>query len=100
MKATNTTIQDIGSKMMKMAQTKYKNIDMREVKKANLWHFWHAIYQEVAYDDSHPRFQGEGRERVFPHQPDYNLYPDNTNDASMQTALQAAFLKVFGFKAI
>ena len=54
-----------------------------------LWNLWHFIHNEIAYDSTHPRFNG--RARLFPYDHAFELYPCGTNDDTMTTALVKAF---------
>ena len=65
----------------------------------------HGLWTEVCFqrrnDDRHPVFDVThpqnaqyGRKRVLEHDFDYPLYPDDTNDATLTTALKAAPLAV------
>ena len=52
---------------------------------SSIWQVYHYIHDEIAYDDSHPRFKG--RTRQFKYNDKFELYPDGTNDSTLQTAL-------------
>jgi hypothetical protein len=62
--------------------------DPAKVSSAELWTIWHHITDEIRFDDSHGRFAN--RKRVFPHNFDFPLYPDGTNDDTCETALRWA----------
>ena len=48
---------------------------------------WMNAYNDRHYDNLHPRY-ANGVKRVLEYQPDiYDLYPDNSNDVTMSTAL-------------
>lgn len=46
------------------------------------------------FDPDHPQYAEFGRRRVLEHDFDYPIYPDDTNDATLSTALKAAPLAV------
>jgi hypothetical protein len=46
------------------------------------------------FDPTHPQYAEFGRKRVLTHDFDYPLYPDDTNDDTLTTALKAAPLAV------
>ena len=62
---------------------------------------WHEVCFQRRNDDRHPVFDPThpqnaqyGRPRILAHDFDYELYPDDTNDATLGTALRAAPLAV------
>lgn len=46
------------------------------------------------FDPTHPQYAEYGRKRILEHDFDYPLYPDDTNGATLTTALRAAPLAV------
>lgn len=70
-------------------------------KSRTLSDLWHEVTFQRRNDDKHPVFDpthpqhGQfGRKRVLAHDFDYPLYPDDTNDATLMTALKAAPLAI------
>jgi hypothetical protein len=59
-----------------------------------LWEIWFAVCDDHRHDDAHPRFTQLGQERVLPFDFDFPLYPDDTNDKTLTTALKAVVLKI------
>lgn len=60
--------------------------DPSKVSTAEMWTIWHHITDEIRFSDDHPRFQN--RKRIFNFNFDFPLYPDDTNDATLETALK------------
>lgn len=94
MKATTQTVQSIGEKMRVILSSRFPAVfeaikaDPASVTTAELWTIWYAVFDEVKNDDTHPRFRN--RSRVLPFDPTFAAYPDDTNDATLETALRAA----------
>lgn len=59
-----------------------------------LWQIWFAVCDDHRHDDAHPRFTQLGQKRVLPFDFDFPLYPDDTNDKTLTTALKAVVLKI------
>ena len=92
MKVSQNTLNDIVSKMrIALNHLDHKN-SLYVDNKRNLWNLWLWIVAEVSCEDNSGRFKGRGR--LFRHNRDFNMYPDNTDDAAMTTALKAAIKKV------
>ena len=72
-----------------MVVANHHKLNLATLAPKDLWPLWSYIHGEVAYDDTHPRFAG--RTRLFPYDQKHNLYPDETNDNTMQTGLNAAW---------
>ena len=60
-----------------------------DIKTFEMWTIWHHICDEKRFDDSHPRFNN--RKRVLDFDWHFSLYPDNTNDVTLETALKKVF---------
>jgi len=60
-----------------------------EVSTSNMWTIWHHICDEKRFDDNHPRFKD--RKRVLEFDWHFPLYPDDTNDVTLETALKKVF---------
>ena len=56
---------------------------------SNLWDLWHWIHAHKSYTSDHPLFAQRGR--AFELDTTHELYPDDTDDNSMSTALRAAY---------
>lgn len=58
----------------------------------------HSLWSQICYDrmnnDNHPAFSEHGRQRVLQYQPDFDMYPDDTNDKTLGTALVKALLSI------
>lgn len=90
MKVSKEKVQEIAEKMrVVMDHFKWSKEKLSPPTNILLWQFWNYIFQETAYDDSHPKFKG--RKRLFNYDPNYSLYPEETNDDTMFTALKAAW---------
>jgi hypothetical protein len=88
MKASKSTISEIANKIIIVCN----HFDLNLCEKptvGELWRYWHWIHEEIAYADDHPRF--EKRVRLLSYDHSHTLYPDNTNDKTMTTALRAAY---------
>lgn len=94
MKASPATVKMIADNMRVYLAARFPLVldaikaDISKVSTAEMWTVWHHVTDEIRFDDSHPRFHG--RARVLPYNFDFPLYPDNTNDATLETALRAA----------
>ena len=58
-----------------------------KVSTAELWTLWFHVCDETRFPDDHGRFKD--RARVLPHDFNFPLYPDGTNDATLETGLKA-----------
>lgn len=58
----------------------------------------HRLYERIWFDrrnpDSHPTFVAGHRERIFPYQEDYEIYPCDSDDQSLRTMLKRAIYEV------
>ena len=52
-----------------------------------IWDLWHAASANILYDDAHPRFALGMCTRVYPHDPNFDLWSDGVADAHIETAL-------------
>lgn len=88
MKAKPQTVALIAERFAVVLRS--KNLKASDVQRTerDLWNLWNYVVGETAFSDSHPRF--EGRTRLFPYDPTFPLYPDDTNDATLLTALSRA----------
>ncbi len=62
--------------------------DPSAISTANLWTIWHHVTDESRTPDGETRFKD--RARVLPFNWEFELYPDGTNDTTLETALKAA----------
>lgn len=95
MKVPKETIEKIAGYMRVIAAGRDMPPNMPD---AGLWNLWHAIVNEHRADDTHPRFKH--RDRRFPLDRDFELYPHNTNDDTMTTALRAAYKQAFSVEQV
>jgi len=52
-----------------------------------MWEIWHILNDNLMYADTHPKFK-KGFPRIVPHEPNFNIYSDNSiNDNHIETAL-------------
>lgn len=58
----------------------------------------HGLYNRIWFDrknpDSHPSFVNGSRERLFPYQEDYEIYPGDSNDEHIRTMLKRAIYEI------
>ncbi len=52
-----------------------------------IWDLWHAASANILYDDAHPKFALGMCSRVYPHNPNFDLWSEGVNDAHIETAL-------------
>ena len=90
MKASKETVIKISEQILHVLNHFGLDIELLNNSSAtSMWRMWHWIHEEISYSEDHPRF--EGRERIFEHDFNHELYPDDTNDKTMTTALRDAF---------
>lgn len=88
MKVDKKTLIEI-SKKFKLVIKHFKLDIVEKPTDTDLWRMWHWIHEEIAYDNSHPRF--DDHKRIFEYDPNHSLYPCDTNDKTMTTALRKAY---------
>ena len=87
MKATKQTISTM-RKLMREALAFHNVAPDAVVTDAHRWQLWSWICAEVKSSDDHPRFIN--RARLFPHDFDFPIYPNDMNDDTLKTALRCA----------
>jgi hypothetical protein len=94
MKASPATVKMIADNMRAYLGARFPlaleqvKANPSKVSDCDLFSLWAQVGNEIRFDDTHPRF--DGRARVFPHNFDFPIYPDDTNDTTLKTALRAA----------
>lgn len=53
-----------------------------------LWDLYHIATRNIMYDDTHPLYQNGTWVRIYPYQPNWNIYSLGINDTHIETALR------------
>lgn len=61
---------------------------------ADRQHIWFKSWANVAFDDENPNVMRTEAGRICPHDRDFPLYPDNSNDDHVRTALKRIFQEI------
>ena len=56
---------------------------------ALLWTLWNIASDNLRYDDTHPWFKNGKWKRVIPQNASFDMYSDDDNDRTIETALKA-----------
>jgi hypothetical protein len=65
-----------------------KQVEKHEITESLMHDIWFTVYANTRWADNDPRiFRTESGERVLKYNPNLDLYPCNTNDITLSTAL-------------
>jgi len=64
---------------------------INELSIGNMWNVWFNTFESINYPDNNPNVIFVNGVRLFSQNPDYILYPCNSIDNTLQTALIAIF---------
>jgi len=99
MKINETTRQLMKSDIKTICDYHFKNIMIEELSIGNMFLLWHAVYMNKQYDDNNLNVLKVNGKRILERDTNYNYYPCDSNDTTLQTALISIFAEL-GIKVL